>query len=100
VVSLIRRGSSPADVVVAVFNFTPVPRDNYQIGIPSAGRWRELLNGDAPLYGGSGMGNMGGVDAVPVAMHGHSHSVTLTLPPLAALFLKPEPGDGGPETFG
>jgi len=93
VVSLIRRGRSPEDVVVAVFNFTPVPRYNYQIGIPSGGRWRELLNGDAPLYGGSGMGNMGGVDAVPVAMHGHGHSVTLTLPPLAALFLKPEPAE-------
>ena len=90
VVSLIRRGRAPEDVIVAAFNFTPVPRQNYQIGIPAGGRWRELLNGDAPLYGGSGIGNMGGVDAVPVAMHGHQHSVTLTLPPLAALFLKPE----------
>jgi 1,4-alpha-glucan branching enzyme len=85
-----RRGRAEADVVVGAFNFTPVPRHNYQIGIPFAGRWQELLNGDAPLYGGSGMGNMGGVDAVPVAMHGHPHSLTLTLPPLAALFLKPE----------
>ena len=91
VVSLIRRGSSADDVVVAVFNFTPVPRMNYQIGLPAGGRWVELLNGDAPLYGGSGMGNMGGVDAVPVARHGHMHSVTLTLPPLSALFLKPAP---------
>ncbi len=90
VVSLIRRGRMPEDVVVAVFNFTPVPRHNYQIGIPGAGRWAEVLNSDAPLYGGSGMGNMGGVEAVPVSMHGHSHSVTLTLPPLGALFLKPE----------
>src|SRR6266513_888298 len=92
VVSLIRRGRMPEDVVVAVFNFTPVPRHNYQIGIPGAGRWAEVLNSDAPLYGGSGMGNMGGVEAVPVSMHGHSHSVTLTLPPLGALFLKPAPG--------
>ena len=91
VVSLIRRGRMPEDVVVAVFNFTPVPRHNYQIGIPGAGRWTEVLNSDAPLYGGSGMGNMGGVEAVPVSMHGHSHSVTLTLPPLGALFLKPAP---------
>ena len=91
VVSLIRRGRSPADVVVAAFNFTPVPRHNYQIGVPAPGHWREMLNSDAPMYGGSGMGNLGGVDAVPVAMHGHGHSVTLTLPPLAALFLKPEP---------
>ncbi len=90
VVSLIRRGSAPEDLVVAAFNFTPVPRYNYQIGVPAGGRWKELLNGDAPLYGGSGMGNMGGVDAVPVAKHGHGHSVTLTLPPLAAMFFKPE----------
>jgi 1,4-alpha-glucan branching enzyme len=48
------------------------------------------LNSDAPLYGGSGQGNLGGVDAVPVAMHGHLHSVTLTLPPLGAVFFKPE----------
>jgi 1,4-alpha-glucan branching enzyme len=90
VVSLIRRGRSPEDILVAAFNFTPVPRHNYQIGIPMAGRWRELLNSDAPLYGGSGQGNLGGVEAVPVSMHGHMHSVTLTLPPLGALFLKPE----------
>ena len=88
VVSLIRRGRSPSDVVVAAFNFTPVPRQNYQIGIPAAGRWLEMLNSDAPAYGGSGQGNLGGVEAVPVGMHGHLHSVTLTLPPLAALFLK------------
>src|SRR6266581_2882097 len=90
VVSLIRRGRMPEDIVVAAFNFTPVPRHNYQIGIPAAGRWAEVLNSDAPLYGGSGMGNLGGVEAVPVSMHGHMHSVTLTLPPLGALFLKPE----------
>jgi 1,4-alpha-glucan branching enzyme len=92
VVSLIRRGKMPEDVVIAVFNFTPVPRHNYQIGIPSGGRWAEVLNSDAPLYGGSGMGNLGGVEAVPVSMHGHPHSVTLTLPPLGALFFKPAPG--------
>jgi 1,4-alpha-glucan branching enzyme len=89
VVSLIRRGSSPSDVVVAVFNFTPVPRYNYQIGIPGGGHWAEVLNSDAPTYGGSGMGNLGGVEAAPVSRHGHSHSVTLTLPPLAAILLKP-----------
>jgi 1,4-alpha-glucan branching enzyme len=91
VLSLIRRGRSSDDLLVAVFNFTPVPRTNYQIGVPKAGRWLELLNSDAPLYGGSGQGNLGGVDAAPVSMHGHLHSVTLTLPPLGALFLKPEP---------
>jgi 1,4-alpha-glucan branching enzyme len=95
VVSLIRRGRSPEDILVGVFNFTPVPRHNYQIGIPYAGRWLELLNSDAPLYGGSGQGNLGGIEAVPISMHGHRHSLTLTLPPLAALFLKPAPAEGG-----
>ena len=97
VVSLIRRSATPGDMLVAVFNFTPVPRYNYQIGIPSAGRWREVLNSDAPLYGGSGQGNLGGVEAVPVSMHGHMHSITLTLPPLGALFLKPEGETSAPE---
>jgi len=92
-VSLIRRGRAPQDIIVGVFNFTPVPRHNYQIGIPQAGRWLELLNSDAPLYGGSGQGNLGGVDAVPISVHGHRHSLTLTLPPLAALFLKPAPSE-------
>jgi 1,4-alpha-glucan branching enzyme len=68
-----------------------VPRHNYQIGAPVEGHWRELLNSDAPMYGGSGQGNLGGVDAAPVGRHGHRHSLTLTLPPLAALFLKPGP---------
>ena len=95
VVSLIRKGRSPRDILVGVFNFTPVPRSNYQVGVPQAGRWLELLNSDAPLYGGSGQGNLGGVDAVPISVHGHRHSVTLTLPPLAALFLKPAPPNGG-----
>ena len=98
VVSLIRRGRLPEDIVVAVFNFTPVPRHNYQIGLPSGGRWTEILNSDAPLYGGSGMGNLGGVVATPVSRHGHTHSVTLTLPPLGALFLKPAPAEEGQET--
>ena len=92
VVSVLRRGLSPDDVIVAAFNFTPVPRHNYQIGVPFDGHWREVLNGDAPIYGGSGQGNLGGIDASPIGRHGHRHSLTLTLPPLAALFLKPEKG--------
>ncbi|HEV2967821.1 MAG TPA: 1,4-alpha-glucan branching protein GlgB [Candidatus Dormibacteraeota bacterium] len=95
IVSLIRRGRSAQDILVGAFNFTPVPRHNYQIGVPQAGRWLELLNSDAPLYGGSGQGNLGGVEAVPISAHGHRHSLTLTLPPLGALFLKPAPSNGG-----
>jgi len=87
VVSLIRRGKSADDEIVAVLNFTTVPRHNYQIGAPRGGHWREILNSDATLYGGSGQGNMGGVDAVPIPLHGRKWSVTLTLPPLGAVFL-------------
>src|SRR6185295_5291422 len=75
--------------------FTPNPRHNYQIGVPRGGRWREALNSDAPLYGGSGQGNMGGVDAAPIPLHGRRWSATITLPPLGAVFLVS--GDGGAE---
>ncbi len=91
VVSLIRRAADPDNLVVAAFNFTPIPRNNYQIGVPFPGFWQELLNSDSPTYGGSGQGNLGGVDAAPIGRHGHRHSITLTLPPLGALFLKHRP---------
>ena len=94
VISFLRR-STQDELLIAAFNFTPVPRHNYQIGAPLPGRWLELLNSDAPIYGGSGQGNLGGVDAAPVGRHGHLHSLTLTLPPLGAIFLKPDRGDGG-----
>src|SRR5260370_7522185 len=77
--------------LIAVFNFTPVPRHNYQIGVPLPGRWLELLNSDAPIYGGSGQGNLGGVDAAPIGKHRHLHSAPPTLPPLGATFFKPYP---------
>ena len=89
-ISLLRKGRSPKDTVLAVFNFTPVPRPGYQIGVPSGGYWRELLNSDAKEYGGSGMGNMGGARTEERSMHGRPFCLTLTLPPLAALFFKPE----------
>jgi 1,4-alpha-glucan branching enzyme len=96
VISFIRR-SSQDEMIVAAFNFTPVPRQNYQIGAPLPGRWLEVLNSDAPIYGGSGQGNLGGVDAAPIPRHGHLHSLNLTLPPLGALFLKPDRGSDGGE---
>ncbi len=76
--------------VVVVVNATPTPRHNYRIGVPSAGRWSELLNTDAADYGGSGLGNGGCVDSVPVDSHGYHQSLVLTVPPLGALFLAPE----------
>jgi 1,4-alpha-glucan branching enzyme len=86
----LRRGADERDVVLVACNLTPVPRANVRMGVPRAGAWREILNGDARLYGGSGQGNLGGVATHPVGAHGHPQSVTVTLPPLAVVFFKPE----------
>jgi 1,4-alpha-glucan branching enzyme len=88
VISFIRRGQSPSSVILVVCSFTPVPRYSYRVGAPRGGMWRELLNSDAGEYGGSNMGNLGGVVAAPVPLHGRSHSLTLTLPPLSVSFFK------------
>ena len=76
--------------ILVICNFTPLVRENYRIGVPRGGFWRECLNSDAPYYGGSGKGNMGGVEAVPLPSHGRYQSLLLTLPPLGVVFLKPE----------
>jgi 1,4-alpha-glucan branching enzyme len=89
-IAFLRKGSSPDARLMAIFNFTPVPRQNYRVGAPQLGRWREVLNSDSRVYGGSGWGNLGGVDSVPVSAHGRSCSVNLNLPPLSAIFFKPE----------
>jgi 1,4-alpha-glucan branching enzyme len=88
VISLVRKGKSKEEVVLVVCNFTPVPRYDYRIGVPSGGFWRELLNSDAGEYGGSGLGNLGGVYADAISHHGQPYSVNLTLPPLAIAFFK------------
>jgi 1,4-alpha-glucan branching enzyme len=89
VLAFMRRAADGSGPIVVVCNFTPVPRLNYRVGVPAAGFWREILNSDAPIYGGSGMGNFGGVETSPIPWDEHSHSVMLQLPPLAAVFLKP-----------
>jgi len=89
VISLLRKGKSEHETVLVVCNFTPVPRENYSVGVPFGGYWRELLNSDGADYGGSNLGNGGGVNAEAVPAHGRPFSVKLTLPPLAALFFKP-----------
>ena len=86
----LRRGRPGSAPVLVACNLTPVPRLQQRIGVPEGGRWRELANSDAAIYGGSGMGNLGGVDAEPVGAHGQAQSLALTLPPLAVVFLKPE----------
>jgi 1,4-alpha-glucan branching enzyme len=88
VVSLIRKGKSRAAVILVLCNFTPVPRYSYRVGAPRGGQWQEILNSDAAEYGGGNMGNLGGVEAAPVGLHGRPYSLTLTLPPLSVSFFK------------
>ena len=76
-------------VLVAV-NATPTPQENYRLGVPRPGTWTELLNSDAPVYGGSGMGNLGGVEAAPLDSHDHHQSIVITVPPLAVVAFTPE----------
>jgi 1,4-alpha-glucan branching enzyme len=82
------RKSEDASPVLVVLNFTPVPRLNYRLGVPKAGRWQEVLNSDAEAYGGSGAGNFGGVQAEAHPFDGHPNSISITLPPLGAVFFK------------
>jgi 1,4-alpha-glucan branching enzyme len=88
VISFLRRGRKTADLFLAIFNFTPVPRFNYRVGVPEGGWWREVLNSDAAEYGGDGYGNSGGAEAAAVPTHGRRHSLSLTLPPLGLLVFK------------
>jgi 1,4-alpha-glucan branching enzyme len=90
VISFLRKGRAGDDFVLVACNFTPVTRFNYKVGVPRGGFWKELLNGDAREYGGSGHGNLGGVEAVPVSFHGRPYSLDMTLPPLSTVFFKSE----------
>ncbi len=86
----LRRGREPQDTILVVANFTPVVHHNYRVGVPMGGFWRELLNSDSPDYWGSGQGNLGGMESVPIPAHGRYASVNLTLPPLGIVFFKRE----------
>ena len=88
VVSIARFARDRRDAVVMVFNFTPVARAEYRIGVPETGFYAELLNSDSADYGGGNVGNLGGVDTAPIAAHGFEQSLRLTVPPLGCLFLK------------
>jgi 1,4-alpha-glucan branching enzyme len=87
VIAFVRYPRADGAPVLVVCNFTPVPREAYRLGVPRAGRWRELLNSDSALYGGSGRGNLGVVATDAIAAHGHEQSLALTLPPLAVVYL-------------
>ncbi|MCP4996053.1 MAG: 1,4-alpha-glucan branching protein, partial [Gammaproteobacteria bacterium] len=87
VLSYLRRGAN-GEFVVVILNYTPMPRDNYRIGLPEAGSYRELLNSDSEYYGGSNVGNISEIATEPVAWMGHNQSISLRLPPLGALILQ------------
>src|SRR5438309_1476434 len=88
VISLLRKSKSPGNEILVVCNFTPVPRQGYRVGVPSGGYWRELANSDAGDYGGSGVGNLGAVEAEEAPSHGRPFSLALTLPPLGIVILE------------
>jgi 1,4-alpha-glucan branching enzyme len=90
VISFLRCGNDPTDKTLFVCNFTPVVRENYRVGVPMEGRWKEVLNSDAPLYGGSGQGNFGGLCTIPLPIHGRPFTLNMTLPPLGIVAFQPE----------
>ncbi|HHZ03815.1 1,4-alpha-glucan branching protein GlgB [Acetomicrobium hydrogeniformans] len=86
IISFLRKSEN--ETVLVACNFTPIPRYNYRIGVPSGGFWKEILNSDAKEYGGSGHGNFGGLEATPVPIHGRFYSLVMTLPPLSVIVFK------------
>jgi len=90
VVSFLRKGKDKRNILLFICNFTPVPRSNYRVGVPFPGFYREILNSDSQMYGGSNMGNSGGVFAESLISHKKPYSLSLTLPPLSMLILKPQ----------
>jgi 1,4-alpha-glucan branching enzyme len=94
IISFLRRGQTPENQLLFVCNFTPVLRENYRVGVPQEGHWKELLNSDAPLYGGSGQGNFGGLSTAPLPIHGRPFSLNMTLPPLGIVVFQPESRSG------
>jgi len=88
IVSFVRHGNDPREFLVMIFNFTPATHPGWRIGVPEPGRYDETLNSDSELYGGSNVGNLGGLNSEPVPAHGFAQSLLLTVPPLGALYLK------------
>jgi 1,4-alpha-glucan branching enzyme len=88
IISFLRRAADPEDFLLFACNFTPVPREGYRLGVPAAGYYREVFNSDSELFGGSNMGNAGGVNARPIPCHGRHDSIQITLPPLAVVAFK------------
>lgn len=89
IISFIRQGKNAADFLIVVCNFTPVFRENYRIGVPQSGSYREIFNSDREEYGGSGQKNAGDISSEPVGWHNREQSVVLNIPPLAVIYLQP-----------
>lgn len=87
-VAYVRYAQSGREPLLVVVNLTPVPCQAYRIGVPREGHWREVFNTDAHEFSGSGWGNLGGLSSKPIASHGRTHSLELTLPPLSVLVFK------------
>jgi len=95
VLVFVRRAADPADFLLVCCNFTPVPRPDYRIGVPHAGQYDEVFNSDSAWYGGGNVGNAGGLEAGDQPHHGREHSLLVSLPPLAAVVLKPRRSSAG-----
>lgn len=95
VLTMLRKGPHPNELIVVACNFSTVVRSNYRIGVPRRGHWNEILNSDAGEYGGAGIGNFGGVQSVPIPLHGRPHSITVTLPAMAAVWFRFQPEQEG-----
>jgi len=90
IISFMRKAKNPDDLLVVACNFTPLPRYKYRIGVPRPGFYKEILNSDSSEYGGSNMGNSGGISAEEIKWHGRLYSISITLPPLAVVVFKPD----------
>ena len=88
IVSFIRKGENVKENVLVVCNFTPVPRENYRIGVPEKGNWKEIFNSDDERFGGSNIKNVGNVESQPLGVHGKENSLSLIIPPMAVVYLK------------
>ncbi|MDQ2804223.1 MAG: alpha amylase C-terminal domain-containing protein, partial [Pseudomonadota bacterium] len=93
VYAYLRSGGGETEPVLAVCNMTPVPQYGYRVGVPQAGWWREVMNTDSGYYGGSDLGNGGGVHTARIGAHGEEQSLDLMLPPLSVVLLSPAPRD-------
>ena len=90
-ISFVRKGKDPQDVVVCLFNLTPTPRQGYRVGVPRPGMYKEIFNSDSSLFWGGNVGNWGGVPSDPVPWQGRDHSILVTVPPLAGVYFRPDP---------